>query len=445
MTDLLANVVGITIFLLVIAFSIAFHEWGHLTTAKRFGVKVTEYMVGFGPMVWGKRKGETTYGVKAIPLGGYVRIIGMFPPPKDAPENMVPASTTGRFATMVEQAREDSLVEVGPGDEHRVFYKLSARKRIVVMMAGPVMNLILATALFTTLLVGIGTPRATTTVDQVVPCVPTAGHPFGDLESDGTCAAGSQASPATAADIQPGDVVLAVNGTPVSTWDDLTGQLGALRPGDSAELVLDRAGSELATSVTLAEAVYPVVDEDGEATGETESRPFVGIRPDAAFVPMGLVEVPAFMWDITVRSVEALISLPARLVELTQTLITGGERDPDGPVSVVGVSRLGGEIAALDEPIKAKAAAFLGLAASLNLFLFLFNLLPLLPLDGGHAAAATYEGARRHAASWRGRPDPGPVDTARLLPLTYGVAAVLIVSGVIVIWADLVKPITLTG
>ncbi len=443
MTDIAANVVGITIFVLVIGFSIAFHEWGHFVTAKRYGVKVTEFMVGFGPKLFTRARGETVYGLKAIPVGGYVRIIGMLPPGKDAPPGMVPASTTGRFATMVEQARDQSMVEIEPGDEDRVFYKLPVRRRMVVMMAGPAMNLILATALFAVLLVGIGTPQTTTAVREVVPCVPTAGEPFGEPLPGGACDA--EPSPAVAADIEVGDVVVALEGAPVSTWDDLTAVLADARPGDTVTVDLDRGGQPRATTLTLAEAVYPVLDEDGQPTGETQVRAFVGVRPDAAYVPMSLVAVPGYMWDLTVRSVEALISLPVRLVELTGTLISGGERDPNGPVGVVGVSRIGGEIAALDEPIKAKAAAFIGLAASLNLFLFLFNLLPLLPLDGGHVAAAGYEGVRRRLALLRGAADPGPVDTARMLPVTYAVAVVLIASGIIVIWADLVKPITLTG
>ncbi len=445
MTELLANLVGITILILVIAFSIAFHEWGHFTTARRFGVKVTEFMVGFGPTIWGRRQGETTYGMKAIPLGGYVRIIGMLPPPKGTPENLVPASSTGRFTAMIEQARADSLVEIEPGDEDRVFYKLPPRKRIVVMMAGPVMNLVLATVLFTVLLAGIGLPQATTTINQIVPCVPSVDNPFGDAQSDGTCPTGSRPSPATVADLQAGDVLLAVDGHPVAKWDDVLDEVAQLVPGDTVQLTVDRGGSVFSTPIGVAEAIFAVVDESGEPTGETQSRSFLGIRPDATYVPMSITQVPAYMWDLTVRSVEALIGLPARVIELVQTLATDGERDPNGPVSVVGVTRIGGELAALDEPIKAKAAGFLGLAASLNLFLFLFNLLPLLPLDGGHAAAASYEAVRNQAAKWRGRPDPGPVDTARLLPLTYGVAAVLIVTGVIVIWADIVKPITLSG
>ena len=445
MTDFLASLAGITIFLLVIAFSIAFHEWGHFTTARRYGVKVSEFMVGFGPMIWGKVRGETTYGLKLIPVGGYVRILGMFPPSKGAPADMVPASTTGRFATMIEQARQDSLVEIGPEDADRVFYKLPVHRRIVVMMAGPAMNLVLATVLFTVLLVGIGTPQATTTIREVVPCIPTAEHPFGDALPDGSCAPGSSPSPATAADIRAGDVVLALDGRPAATWNELLAGIGELQPGDSLTLTLERSGARAEASVTVAQAEYPVMGGDGTPTGETQTTAFVGIRPDAAYVPMSIAAVPGYMWDITKRSVQALVMLPVRVWELTQTLATNGERDPNGPVSVVGVTRLGGEIAALDEPLKAKAAAFLGLAASLNLFLFLFNLLPLLPLDGGHAAAATFEGVRRRLSLWRGRPDPGPVDTARLLPVTYAVAAVLLVSGLIVIWADLVKPISLFG
>ena len=150
------------------------------------------------------------------------------------------------------------------------------------------------------------------------------------------------------------------------------------------------------------------------------------------------------MWDLTYRSAQALVSLPIRVYELVdETLIGGQERSLDSPVSVVGASRLGGEIAAMDRPLESKVATFLMLAASLNLFLFLFNLLPILPLDGGHAAGALYEGAKRNIARMRGKPDPGPVDTARLLPVAYVVAGVLLVVGVVVIWADLVAPITL--
>ena len=196
--------------------------------------------------------------------------------------------------------------------------------------------------------------------------------------------------------------------------------------------------------IAIATIDRPVYDDRGNPTGETETSGYIGMRPEFEFVSQSWATVPGYMWDITAASVKALISLPVRLYELVMdTLIGGGERAIDSPVSVVGVSRIGGEIAAMDEPLMSKAATFLGLAASLNLFLFLFNLLPVLPLDGGHVAGAMYEGLRRQFAKVRGRSDPGPVDIARLLPVAYVVAAALVCMGVIVIWADLIKPISL--
>jgi membrane-associated protease RseP (regulator of RpoE activity) len=149
------------------------------------------------------------------------------------------------------------------------------------------------------------------------------------------------------------------------------------------------------------------------------------------------------MWDITVRSASALVSFPAKMVGLTEAAFTDQPRDPEGPVGVVGVSRISGEVASADAPPSWRIAQFLAIVASLNLFLFLFNLLPILPLDGGHVAGALYEGGRRQVARWRGRPDPGPVDVARMLPVAYTVALVLITMSVIILWADIVKPIRL--
>jgi membrane-associated protease RseP (regulator of RpoE activity) len=151
------------------------------------------------------------------------------------------------------------------------------------------------------------------------------------------------------------------------------------------------------------------------------------------------------MWDVAVRSAQALLTLPVRVYELAQDMIAGEERDPESPVSVVGVGRISGEVVAAEEPIKSKVAILISLMASLNLFLFLFNLLPVLPLDGGHVAGATYEGARRTLARWRGRPDPGPVDVSRLLPVSYGVGIMLVAVSSVVILADVINPISIYG
>ncbi len=437
MGDVIANVTGILIFILLIFLSIGLHEFGHFATAKHYGAKVTEFMIGFGPALVSKVKGETRYGVKAIPVGGYVRIVGMYPPGR--PDRAEPG---GRFGHMVEEARRQSLAEVEPGDENRVFYRLPVHQRCAVMLAGPFMNLILAIVLFGIMLVGVGLPQPTAQLDSVVACVPTVANPQGATAADGTCPDGT-ASAAAAAGFLPGDTITAIAGTPITQWTDVATALAAA--SGPTEVTVLRDGAEVTRTVPLRAVPYPVFDDQGQPTGATTTRTFLGIRPAVDYVGLPVTAVPGYMWDISAQSVAALATMPQRLYGLGVTMATNGERSMESPVSVVGVTRLGGEIAAADEPFDAKIGSFLGLAASLNLFLFLFNLLPILPLDGGHVAAALYEGARRKWASWRDRPDPGPVDTARLLPLTYSVAIMLIAVGALVIWADIVKPITLGG
>ncbi|MDP2014066.1 MAG: site-2 protease family protein, partial [Actinomycetota bacterium] len=254
---------------------------------------------------------------------------------------------------------------------------------------------------------------------------------------------GTTQTPAKAAGVQPGDVIVGLNGKTAQDWNAVSTSLRA-SGGKTVTLDLMRDGQPVAVPVAVALIDRPQYDEYGEATGATVAGGFVGVSPGLDYVRQSVTEVPAFMWNLTTASIGALISLPVRLYELvTQTLIGGQERAIDGPVSVVGVSRIGGDIAAMDEPMVGKIATFLGLAASLNLFLFLFNLLPIPPLDGGHIAGALYEAIRRSIAKIRGRPDPGPVDVARLLPVAYIVAIVLVSMGALVIWADLVKPISL--
>ncbi len=436
MSDFLLNVVGILLFFFLILLSIGLHEWGHFATAKRFGAKVTEFMIGFGPKVWARTRGETSYGLKAIPLGGYVRIVGMYPPAKEGAK-----PKAGRMAELVSDARRQSLAEVEPGDEDRVFYKLPVHQRIVVMLAGPFMNLILAVLLFGAMLMAIGLPQPTTSVASTLPCVPTASNPTGEVGSNGSCP--SAASVASQAGIEPGDRIVSINGQPVAEWADLAPALDSA--AGQANVVIERDGQTQAFAVNLATINYPVFDESGEPTGATEERVFLGVRPQTEYETLPASSVPGYMWEITTISVGALVTMPQRLWDLGATLANNGDRSLESPVSVVGVSRLGGEIAASEVPANAKIGSFLGLAASLNLFLFLFNLLPVLPLDGGHVAAAIVEGIRKRIARIRGKPDPGPVDTARLLPLTYSVAVMLILVGGMVIWADIVKPITLGG
>ncbi len=436
------QLVGIIAFVLIILASIALHEMGHLIPAKRFGVKVTEYMIGFGPTLWSRRRGETNYGLKAVPVGGYIRMIGMIPPAKDDPEGRVRSISTGRLALLVEDTRRQSLEEITPADADRVFYKLPVWKRVIVMLGGPFMNLVLAFVLFAAVLVGIGLPQTSLQVNSVVPCLPTVAAPSGQPDAEGACDAGE--SPAAVAGLQAGDLILDYNGAPAGSWDELTAAIRSTPPG-AADLTVQRLdGTVVDLTVPIAEVTRPVYDEAGQVTDEVETTGFLGVRPEFEYVRQPWSAVPEQMWDLTTRSVAALVTLPVRVYELlTETIIGGEERSLDSPVSVVGVSRLGGEVAASQEPAEGKIAMFLGLAASLNLFLFLFNLLPILPLDGGHVAGALYEGARRQIARLRRKPDPGPVDVARLMPVAYVVAMALVVVGGIVILADIIRPITL--
>ena len=449
----LLYLLGVVLAIIGIGASIALHEVGHMVPAKRFGVKVTQYMIGFGPTLWSRRGAETEYGIKAIPLGGYVRMIGMYPPPHGAPAGTVGSGTTGRFQMLAEEARAAAWEEVHPGDEGRVFYRQSAPRKVTVMLGGPTMNLLISAALFTLLLVGIGVPTPTTSLAAVYECVPPAmasaeaaraalDEPPGP--DDEECPAGATPSPAAEAALQPGDRIVAVNGQDVSEWSQLT-DVTRSAPGEQVVLGVESDSGQRDVAVTLATAYRPAVDDSGQLTDEIVVTGYLGVAPRTEYVAQPLSAVPQFMWDISVRSAEALLTLPVRVYELARDMVTGQERDPESPVSVIGVGRISGEVAAAEQPVLSKTAALLGLLAGLNLFLFLFNLVPLLPLDGGHVAGAVWEGVRRRIAAWRGLPDPGPVDVSKALPLAYAVGISLIALSSVVILADVFNPISIYG
>jgi membrane-associated protease RseP (regulator of RpoE activity) len=350
---------------------------------------------------------------------------------------------------MIRDAREGSFKEIEPGEEDRVFYKLPVRKRLVVMFGGPLMNLAFALVLFTILLSLIGLPQASSTVNRVVPCLSSeTGESSYYPDGTETCPTGYETTPAVEAGLQSGDTIVSVDGIPVETnWVAFTDYTKTLSAGESTVLLIRRDGVEQSLPIAIAQHTVPVYDSvTGRDTGETEQRGFIGIQPAVEYATVPVTAIPSFTWDMTVMSVKGLIGFPVKLYQLTtDTIIGGGERDVEGPVSVVGVSRIGGEVAATDQPIRDKAITFVGLLASLNLFLFLFNLLPILPLDGGHIASALAESIRRAYAKLMRKPDPGLVDTARLIPLAYVFTAALIVMSLLVIYADLVKPISISG
>ncbi|MCG5119649.1 MULTISPECIES: RIP metalloprotease [Streptomyces] len=431
---ILLTVLGILVFAFGLLFSIAWHELGHLSTAKLFGIRVPQYMVGFGPTIFSRRKGETEYGIKAIPLGGYIRMIGMFPPGADG---RIEARSTSPFRGMIEDARSAAFEELQPGDESRLFYTRKPWKRVIVMFAGPFMNLILAVAIFLGVSMSFGFATQTTTVGGVQQCV------IAQSEKRDTCRSGDPVSPAKTAGLQEGDKIVAFNGAPVDDWATLSERIRqTIGP---ATLTVERDGARTQLEANLIENRVAKKDADGEVVKDQWVRAgYLGFAAQTEIQPLGFVDSVGRMGDMLENGVESIIALPSKVPALWDAAFDGGERADDSPVGVVGAARIGGEVMNLDVPAQNQIAMMLFLLAGFNLSLFLFNMLPLLPLDGGHIAGALWESVRRRGARLLRRPDPGPFDVAKLMPVAYVVAGLFICFTLLVLVADLVNPVRIS-
>ncbi len=427
---------GVLIFVVAILGSIALHELGHMIPAKRFGGKVTQYFVGFGNTLWSKKVGETEYGIKSIPLGGYVKIVGMLPPDQDG---NLRQSNTGMFTQLIADARAAEAEHVQEGDADRLFYKMPWWKKVIVMAAGPSVNLGIAFVIFGALFAtygNIGDPVTKPEVAGVQRCA----VPY--EESNRECTAADPDTPAYAAGLQEGDEIIAFNGTRIEDWSTVQGMIRD-NADREAVIVVRRDGAERTlTTRTIVSARPSATDVEDKTLTDVG---FLGVLPRVEPRTGGLFYTVDEMGAMTVSTVHALGQMPVKVWGVARAIVGAQERDPEGPMSVVGGGRIAGETAAAEQfPVKEKAVFLLMLIGGFNFFIGMLNFVPLLPLDGGHIAGALYEAVRRGWARLRRRPDPGYVDVAKLLPIAYVVAAAFLVMSVVLIVGDLVVPIRLT-
>lgn len=399
-------IIGVVLFALGIGLSVALHEAGHMFTAKWFGMKVRRYYIGFGPKIFSFRRGETEYGLKAIPAGGFCDIAGM-----------------------------TALDEVTPAEEPRAMWKYPAWKRVIVMAAGSITHFLLGFLVLYLMAVTMGLPNLLNKpiLSDVQPCVVSDGPNVDSIHP--ACGPGSQESPAKQAGLQPGDQIVAVNSTATPTWDELVATVQKLS-GPQQLTIKSPNGQERTATVTI-----PTVQRYTDAAKTTlKPQGAIGVLRQANFeynAWTGVGGAVSFTGDMFEKTWEGLLAFPKRIPALVKA-IGGGERDPDTPVSVVGASILGGD--AVEHGLW---NLVLLLLASLNFFIGVFNLLPLLPLDGGHIAVIVYEKIRDALRRMRGKPAGGPVDYTKLM----GVTMVVVVLGgavmLLTITADIVNPIRL--
>jgi membrane-associated protease RseP (regulator of RpoE activity) len=399
---------GVVAFVIGILVSVMIHEAGHMVSAKHFGAKVTEFFVGFGPRLWSFRRGETEYGIKAIPAGGYVKIIGM-----------------------------TDLEAIDPADESRAFYRKPAWQRAVTLSAGSFMHLVIGLVLFWLVAFAFGTSELTSTLGPIQPCVPAV--------ASAKCTSADPSSPAVTAGLRAGDVIKSVDGKPVHLWTDFTDEVRA-HPAKPVVLVIERAGR------TLTQTVTPVAVKRADLgdASKTVTVGALGVAPPAVATqvrsgPLEAVGTSASQtWQVITGGVTAILGLPAKMVQVAQVVFGNGQRDPNGAVGIVGISRISGQIAQSGDLTGAgKIATILTLLASFNVFVGVFNMLPLLPLDGGHVAVLAYERARAAIFRRRGVPEPPRPDMNRLLPLVYVVFIAFVAMTVLLVAADILKPIQL--
>jgi len=378
------QLLGIVAFVVALLFSVMVHEFGHYLMARRYGMWVSEFFLGFGKRIWSFTKGETEFGLKAIPAGGYCRIEGM------APGDQMPE-----------------------GAEERAFYKASSGKKLVVLGAGSFLHFVLGYLLLFTLFAGVGT-------NQVLPII-------GEVAPN---------SAAQSAGIQAGDEIISINGVKVTSWYK---DVEVIRNSQGKELSIGivRAGEKIFITATPR-----LTDIDGV------KRYVLGIINSIGLKRVGVAESAKNAFTVTksfiTESARSLVKLPSKIPALWGQTIHGEKRDANGLVGVVGVARVSGQAVGDSQlTIPERLATFILIIASLNIFVGIFNLLPILPLDGGHMAVAIADETRALFARFRGRPRPTAIDVTVLTPITMVVFVILACLTLLLLVADVINPVTL--
>jgi membrane-associated protease RseP (regulator of RpoE activity) len=392
---------GWLIFLFALMFSVMLHESGHFVAAKSFGMKVTRYFVGFGPTIWSTWRGETEYGIKALPLGGFVKIVGM-----------------------------TSMDEVDPEDEPRSFRQAPGWQRLIVLAAGSFMHFVLAALLIFGLALGIGIVNSNTTqLGTVATCVAPSEKA---LLAGTPCTASDAKSPASIAGLRVGDQVTSFNGVPVDSWSQLTTVIAKAKPGTTVALTVERDGQPVTLHATLAS----VKDRSGGYLGIAATTVFQRTGPVGAINYVGT----AFNEEIS-GSAHAIAQLPSALPNLFSK--DRAQTAAGNVSSVVGAAEDTGQAVAANVGWEYKVSFVLLLVASLNIWVGILNLLPLLPMDGGHIAVVLWEMIRGRWARARHRPNPGLVDYRKLVPVSFSIFMVLIFFSALLILADIVNPVNI--
>jgi membrane-associated protease RseP (regulator of RpoE activity) len=388
--------IGVLIFVVALLVSVMLHEAGHFLTAKAFGMKATQFFVGFGSTLWSRQRGETEYGIKALPIGGFVKITGM-----------------------------TSIDDVDPADEPRSFRAKPGWQRAIVLAAGSFMHFLIALVLLWILAVGVGIADGSGPTVSVLRCVPA--------KKQATCAQGDPRSPAVLAGLRSGDKIVAVAGQPVRNWAQIGAAIKAHPAGSPVPFTIDRGGRQITKDVSLASVSW-------------RKGAFLGVAPLVVYNRAGPLHAVSYagsqFGSIVSQSVTALSRIPKAIPYLFSK---DRASSPGGQVSsVVGAANITGDVVAASIGWQQKVSVVLLIVIEVNIFVGIFNLLPLLPLDGGHLAIVLFERARAWLARIFRRPDPGPVDIKRLIPVSVGVFALLVAFGLLLIAADVINPLSLS-